>query len=321
MRAIDVSQWQGVINWSAVPSEIVMMKMSGGDAGLYYDSKASVNYMGATAAGKAVGMYHFAGGGDPIQEADFFIAACSPLAKNDVMVLDWEIAHGNPVGWCQSFIQRVIDKTHTIPIIYMNTSTENTYNWKPIVDMNVGLWVADYRFTAQQNVPIKRWPTYIMHQFTSSGAEPGIGGRVDVNEWFGSKAQFQKYGYQPQVTPPPAPVITTETQYTTEAIPFAKLTVEDPAKDVGYKEVTQVGVDGVVTTTWLVTKSNGVETSRVKQATNVTTPVTNEITTIGTKVPDPDPEPPVPPTPPNLWDVVKAFIQKIIEWLSQWRKS
>jgi lysozyme len=201
--AIDVSRWQGDINWSAVTAPIALIKMSGGDDGVYYDSKASRNYALAKSTGKAVGMYHFAGAKDPIVEADFFISSCSPLEKDDVMILDWEVAHPNPVEWCRIFIQRVIDKTGTRPLIYMNTSTENRYDWSPVVNQNVGLWVADYRYAPSGNVPIKHWPTYVMHQYTSSGSMAGVAGNVDMNVWFGTVDQFKKYGYQPASQPPP----------------------------------------------------------------------------------------------------------------------
>lgn len=201
--AIDISRWQGDINWSAVTAPIAIIKMSGGDDGVYYDSKASRNYALAKQTGKAVGMYHFAGGKDPIVEADFFISSCSPLEKDDVMILDWEVAHSNPVEWCRIFIQRVIDKTGTRPLIYMNTSTENRYDWSPVIAQNIGLWLADYRFAPSGNVPVTHWKTYVMHQYTSSGSVAGVAGNVDMNVWFGTVDQFKKYGYQPASQPPP----------------------------------------------------------------------------------------------------------------------
>jgi len=202
----DISHWQGVIDWSKSPYSIAVIKMSGGDAGLYTDSKANANYYGAKNAGKAIGGYHFAGGGNAQNEADFFIAAMSPLEKDDVLILDWEIQHPDPVGWCAAFVQRVIDRTGTRPLIYMNTSTENAYNWKPVIDKNIGLWVADYRYGPEANVPIKHWPTYVAHQYTSSGSTAGIAGRVDTNQFFGTTAQFRKYGYQPAPAPTPPPI-------------------------------------------------------------------------------------------------------------------
>lgn len=201
MKAIDVSQWQGNINWNQVDAPIAIIKISGGDAGLYYDSKANQNYYSAKAAGKAVGMYHFAGGGDPYQEADFFLNGCSPFEPNDVFVLDWEITHPDPVGWCKAFIQRCIERTGVKPLIYLNQSTIFAYDWTPVVNQDVGLWVAHWGYTPDQDVPIKWWMTYVLHQYSSRGRVPGIIGDVDLNEWFGSVDQFRAYGFKAAPAP------------------------------------------------------------------------------------------------------------------------
>lgn len=199
----DVSQWQGSINWATYPYPIVMIKMSGGDNGLYYDSKANANYYGAKAAGKAIGMYHFAGGGNPENEADFFIAACSPLEENDVLCLDYELHLADPVGWCQRFVNRVHDRTGVWPLVYLNGSTVNSYNWDSVLN-NCGLWVAYWNYDPEGDPVISR--TYVAQQYTNQGLTAGINGRVDTNAWFGTLAQFKKYGYHAPVAPPaPAP--------------------------------------------------------------------------------------------------------------------
>lgn len=213
IEAIDISQWQGNINWGAGDRPIAIIKMSGGDAGLYTDSKANQNYYGAKSAGKLVGGYHFAGGGNPENEADFFVAAMSPLEENDVLVLDWEIEHADPVGWCTRFVNRVHDRTGVWPLFYTNGARVNQYNWSSVLN-NCGLWVAWYGMDPEGNLPI-HYP-YVMHQYTSSGTVPGIAGRVDLDAWFGSLEQFKAYGYHlpitpapepaPQPVPPPAPV-------------------------------------------------------------------------------------------------------------------
>lgn len=195
--AVDISQYQPNDGYT---EPIVVIKMGGGDAGNYYDSKATQHYYAAQTAGKAIGCYWFAGGTDPTAEADFFIRACSPLSENDVLVLDWEVQYPNPPEWCRAFIQHVKDVTGVTCIIYMNTSTENTYDWSPVINLNVGLWVADYRYGPEDNVPIKHWPTYVMHQYTSTP--------FDHDAWFGTVDQFKAYGYhnaQPAPVPDPQP--------------------------------------------------------------------------------------------------------------------
>lgn len=205
IEAIDISQWQGNINWGAVDRPIAIIKMSGGDAGLYTDSKANQNYYGAKAAGKLVGGYHFAGGGNPVNEADFFVAAMSPLEENDVLVLDWEIEHPDPNGWCLAFVNRVHDRTGIWPLFYTNGARINQHGFAA-VRANCGTWVAWYGQDPEGNLPISG--SYVMHQYTSSGSVPGIAGRVDLDAWFGSLDQWKKYGYHapaPAPTPTPAP--------------------------------------------------------------------------------------------------------------------
>lgn len=218
--AIDVSRWQSTIDWSKVTAPIAIIKMTGGDDGLYTDSQANRNYYQAKANGKAVGMYHFAGGTNPEAEADYFVEACSPLEQDDVLILDWELnGHADPVEWCRRFNARVIEKAGVIPMFYTNASrlvadrdqNGNTryLNWMPVVQQNAGLWVAHYGIDPQGNVPIKWFPTYVMHQYTSTGRMPGIDGDVDINVFYGSVVQFKRYGYNvaaPAPTPTPAPV-------------------------------------------------------------------------------------------------------------------
>lgn len=212
IKAVDVSQWQGNIDWGAVKRSgvnIGIIKMSGGDAGLYADSKANANYYGAKAAGLALGGYHFAGGNNAQNEADFFVACMAPTEENDVFVLDWEIPHANPVGWCLAFVNRVHERTGVWPLVYMNGSTANSYDWNPVLQ-NCGLWVANWNNDPDGPAVTSR--PYVMHQYTSSGSVQGIAGRVDLDAWYGTVAQFNKYGFHgapaPSPTPPPVPTPT-----------------------------------------------------------------------------------------------------------------
>jgi len=208
INALDVSRWQGEINWSAVKGagyEIAVIKISGGDDGFYYDSKANQNYNGAKANGFSVGGYHFAGGQDPNAEAEYFVRGMQPFEENDVFVLDWEIQHPDPVGWCSAFVNKVHELAGVWPMIYMNGSTLNSQDWSPVTN-NCGVWVAWYGQDPNADLPVK-YP-YIMHQYTSGGSVPGIAGNVDLDAWYYDIATWNKYGYHaPVVAPePPKPV-------------------------------------------------------------------------------------------------------------------
>jgi hypothetical protein len=197
LEAVDISQWQG--NYKDYGTPIVFMKVSGGDNGVYYDSQATNNYNSAVAQGKAVGMYHFAGGKDPIVESNFFIRACSPLAENDVMALDWEVSHPDPVGWCKAFVENVHNQTGVWPLLYINLSTLRSHDWSPVLN-NCGLWLAAWNGNPEADIDTGGHP-YVMQQYQGSP--------LDRDAWFGTLDQFKKYGWhnapQPQPVPEPQP--------------------------------------------------------------------------------------------------------------------
>ena len=63
-KGIDVSHWQGNIDWNKVKKagiEFAIIKAGGSDAGFYTDSKWEANYKGAKAAGIPIGAYYFVG--------------------------------------------------------------------------------------------------------------------------------------------------------------------------------------------------------------------------------------------------------------------
>ena len=63
-KGIDVSHWQGTIDWNKVKKagiEFAIIKAGGSDAGFYTDSKWEANYKGAKAAGISIGAYYFVG--------------------------------------------------------------------------------------------------------------------------------------------------------------------------------------------------------------------------------------------------------------------
>lgn len=66
MKGIDVSRWQGDIDWKKVKQvgiQFAIIKAGGSDKGFYKDSKFEQNYAGAKANGIAVGSYYFVGKG------------------------------------------------------------------------------------------------------------------------------------------------------------------------------------------------------------------------------------------------------------------
>ncbi|WP_024409109.1 G5 domain-containing protein, partial [Streptococcus suis] len=82
---------------------------------------------------------------------------------------------------------------------------------------------------------------------------------------------------------PPSPVITTEEVTETKEEPYVTIRVKDPNLEEGKEEVATPGKAGVRTIVYTVTKTDGVETSRVVKSDSITTPAVNEVIKVGTK--------------------------------------
>lgn len=224
IAAKDISRWQG--GWVDTGEQIVMVKVSGGDRGLYIDPQAANNYNQVISSGKAFGGYHFAGGTDPIAEANYFLNAMKPWNPGEVPALDWEVSHPDPVGWCLSFVNQVHDVAGAWPLLYINYATLKAYNWTPVLN-NCGLWLADWTNNPDSTIDVG-YQGYVMLQYSD-------GPNYDHDEWEYDIETFKKYGWPtttPQPTPTPAPDPTPAPQPTpqptTEPTPQPVPTPQEP---------------------------------------------------------------------------------------------
>ncbi len=90
-------------------------------------------------------------------------------------------------------------------------------------------------------------------------------------------------------TPSPKPktisaTITTKTLTLTAPVPYTTTTESDPTLAQGSTAVKTQGVNGVKTSIWTVTYSNGVEQSRKLVSESITTPPVNQVVENGTYV-------------------------------------
>lgn len=196
----DISYAQGEYNMAGNTDQMVMMKASGGDDGLYLDAQLVRNYSNATNAGKIPFMYHLAGNGDPTTEANYFIEAISPITNGDGYALDLEPSNSWTPAQVLTFLTRVHAVTGCWPWTYMDISRCNSGGWSEVFAVS-GLWIAAPSYPFTDTVPINN--VYIAQQ----GA---IEGGTDTDMFFGSLEGLKEYthGYvKPTPTPvPPAPI-------------------------------------------------------------------------------------------------------------------
>ena len=199
---IDVSHWQGTVNWSKVDNagvQFAFMKATDGTS--YTDPQFATNWAAARSHGIYRGAYHFAepssSSGSAAAQARHFVSTVGSLTHAGDLppVLDLETTGGLGStalrSWVSTWLSTVEQLTGRNPMIYVspyfwidNLGNSTAFHHYP-------LWVAHYGVSSPK-VP-GGWPTWSFWQRTSSGHVAGISGYVDMNRFNGSSAQLAKF--------------------------------------------------------------------------------------------------------------------------------
>lgn len=193
--------------------DILKVKMTQGN--WYVNPKGDSQYQHAKQAGKLLGFYHYAEGGDPVTEADYYYKNCKNYFGEGVPALDWEEQDNSAWGdttWALRFMQRVHELSGVWPLVYVQAfSLAQVASCAPYC----GLWLAGYPSKTTSwpegtpSVPysISPWTAVTAWQFTSgTNAAPQDMNIVytDVAGW----KRIAKPSGAATSTPAPAPAPT-----------------------------------------------------------------------------------------------------------------
>jgi GH25 family lysozyme M1 (1,4-beta-N-acetylmuramidase) len=194
IRGIDVSHYQGRIDWERVARSghhFVIAKATEGRT--YIDRRYLRNKSQAEANHLAFGAYHFArpdnGPYDAIREANHFLDVARLELGNVIPVLDLEttggLSHGQLTRWILQWLRRVRDRLGVRPMIYTSSLgwAERTGDTTAVVEAGFDtLWVAHWD-ARRPSLPAREWGGngWSIWQQTGCGSVPGIRGCVDVN--------------------------------------------------------------------------------------------------------------------------------------------
>lgn len=185
-QGIDVSNWQGYINYEEVKRdgiEIVYIKASEGTN--YKDPYFDVNYQNAKNNGLKVGFYHFLTAintEEAEEQAKFFASVISKKVPDCKLVLDYEVFGGVPATRinqiARTFLETTKKLTNKDVILYSDLYNSRTVFSKGLAQ-DYQLWVANY--TSSQNLQNanSNWKNWIGWQYSSTGIISGINGYVD----------------------------------------------------------------------------------------------------------------------------------------------
>lgn len=210
MKGIDISHWQAGMNLLKIPCDFVIVKATEGTT--YIDVSCDWFYQQAKRLGKCLGFYHFAHPkNSAIEEAQFFYKNTKNYFKEAIPILDWEIAPVSNTLWAKRWLDEVYRLSGVKPMIYMNESVVNAYNWSAIAEAGYGLWVAKYRdnepdynhdMSRAGNPPkVKWWEFCAMWQWTSTGRLDGYKGNIDCDIFYGNAAVWKAYATPEKKSP------------------------------------------------------------------------------------------------------------------------
>ncbi|MFG3002894.1 lysozyme [Streptomyces calvus] len=202
VQGIDVSHWQGAINWTSVRNagiQFAWIKATEGTT--YKDDRFNSNYTNAYHAGVIRGAYHFArpNVSNGATQANFFASSGGAWSRDNLTlpgVLD--IEH-NPYGamcyglsttamrtWITDFYNTYKARTSRDVVIYTTASWWNTCtgNWTGMGGKSP-LWAAHWG-ASSPTIPAG-FPTWTVWQYTATGSVSGVSGDVDRNQFNGSR--------------------------------------------------------------------------------------------------------------------------------------
>lgn len=177
LKGIDVSSHNGQPFNSKTEkafqeSDFVIVKTT--QALSYINPCANYALERTLAEGKLMGFYHYAGGLDPIAEADYFIKHSENYFGHGIPVIDWESYQNNAWGdstWVKLFCERVHDVIGVYPMIYVQASAlDQVANCADTCQ----LWIAGYPTDSDSwsfpSFPYNTypWASYAIWQYSSS---------------------------------------------------------------------------------------------------------------------------------------------------------
>lgn len=195
LNGIDVSVWQGFIDWAGVAGAGTSFTYVKATEGISVnDSQFARNWSVSKARGIPRGAYHFFHfNQDPIAQANFFLASANPQAGDLLPAVDVEVTDGvsdvtQLVQKLAAFISKVEQAiSGKRMMIYTGWGFWNSsFNGSDAFSGHP-LWIAEYNNQPSPSLP-NGWTNWSIWQYGSNGSVAGINGDVDLDRLNGDAA-------------------------------------------------------------------------------------------------------------------------------------
>jgi len=212
VEGMDVSKFNGTIDWAAVQAAGIGFAIARVSDGLNYpDATFDANWAAMKSTGMVRGSYqYFEPAQDPIAQADMVLQHVGTLGAGDLSpVIDVETTGGLPASAVAAAVDQwlahVQAATGRTPIVYVSPSF-----WSGLGDPSAAadLWIANWQVSCP-SVPAA-WSGWRLWQYSSTGTVSGVpSSAVDLDRFNGSMSDLLAYAGGGSATPlPPAASIT-----------------------------------------------------------------------------------------------------------------
>lgn len=195
LTGIDVSHYQGAVNWGAVKAAGCAFAFAKATEGTgIVDSEFAANWSGMKAAGLARGAYHFFHASeDAAEQASHFLATVRLQPGDLPPVIDVEVSDGVEnsviVSGVQTWLDAVEQSAGVVPIIYTAAAF-----WNAHLDGGFGrypLWIAHYTSASAPNPLPEGWTQWTFWQYSQSLTISGVSGAADHDYFNGTTADLR----------------------------------------------------------------------------------------------------------------------------------
>ena len=144
------------------------------------------------------GSYHWGEGGNPVQQADYYIDMVKP-EPDELMALDLEDATSTKLMNAEGairFVERIKERTGRYPLLYTNHTSAKLIaaRFKESALAQTPLWYARFK-SRITDFPSGLWPSYTLWQFSSEILPqlriPGTKSDMDINVYNGTVAELK----------------------------------------------------------------------------------------------------------------------------------
>lgn len=194
-RGIDVSEYEGTINWPRVAANGVSFAIARVSDGVQHpDAYFKRNWSGMKSAGIVRGVYQFfRPAEDPIAQADLLLSKTTFEPGDLPPFLDLEVTGGQSAStittkvaaWCN----HVKAKTGLTPLVYTSVGFWDGHGLRK-VPTGVGLWVANWGVSSPR-LP-SSWSDWTFWQYNDHTSVPGVT-TADANVFHGTVAQLKAF--------------------------------------------------------------------------------------------------------------------------------